>query len=739
MPIVLRDWAQAHDAGLPAEDLLQSPSNGSPSTSAHRSVERIALHPLTLPDLEALLTDIQEALGPLLPSLPSAEALLRHTGGNPWFVLRTLRLLGEQAAASPGTSAIGLPAARELKNLLVQQLAQLSPRALALAQVAAMAGEAFDAELASATLSVSAFELAPPWRELESAQWMTGGRLTHDLIGEAALESIPASLQPQLHAAIAAKLASRHTPPSILARHWHAALQWAEAATAYEAAAAESALRNAVAEQLASLDAAAECHRRNPGAHPGAAFDCALQSANLAIEQLQSPTAIQRCQDLLALATADTQRAAAWQIQARAHLDACDYQLALDAASRALELLDPTSDDRTRVLAHLYRALALARLGQGQGIQALDDLDPTSPALLRLSVDDRLAWLTEYATLLDLADRRQESVAALGRLAQEAEQAQRWVAAGTAHCNQSVALMYLGRNEASHRAVVAGLACYRHSTLDASALLVDKMNLASYIRDLGQFREYLDIAEPLPASLRNAGYLLWSVNAENDLAATYLWLGRTDLAYRIIHGDLPPGCPRVAGAIRMMVKATMARDHGVRLHSGERHADLTRQAAAVLREEGALGRNYIRLKVALECARADGAAADDTELAAIEQEAEQREQYMLLAHVRLLRIQIAHARGSAAATPMAHQLLEQCERDGMPPGLYPPHVWSTIAQALRDSDPRTSDAVLLLAREWITDIAAQQVPELFQHSFLHGNPTNRAILGSQPSRPSHST
>lgn len=736
MPIVLREWAQAHEAGLPAEDLLPSPSNGSPPTSAQRSVERIALHPLTLPDLEALLTDIQEALGPLLPSLPSAEALSRHTGGNPWFVLRTLRLLGEQAAASPGTSQIGLPAAHELKTLLARQLAQLSPRALALAQVAAMAGEAFDAELASATLSVSAFELAPPWRELESAQWMTGGRLTHDLIGEAALESIPASLQPQLHAAIAAKLASRQTPPSILARHWHAASQWAEAATAYEAAAAESALRNAVAEQLASLDAAAECHRRNPGARPGAAFDCALQAANLTIEQLQSSAAIQRCQDLLALATADTQRAAAWQIQARAHLEAGDYPLALDAANHALELLDPSSDDRTRVLAHLYRASALTRLGQGA--QALGDLDPSSPALQRLSVDDRLAWLTEYATLLDLADRRQESVATLGHLAQEAERAQRWVSAGAAYCNQSVALMYLGRTAAGRQAVEAGLACYGHSTLGASALLVDKMNLAGFLRDQGHFREYLKLAEPLPAGLLDAGYLLWSVNADNDLAVTYCWLGRTDLAYRIVHGDLPPDSPRLAGALRLMVKASLARDHGVSLHNGERHADLTRQAAAILRKEGALGRNYIRLKVALECARADGAAADDTELAAIEQEAEQREQYMLLAHVRLLRIQMAQARGSSAAAPMAHRLLEQCERDGMPPGLYPPQVWSTIAQALRDSDPRTSDAVLLLARQWITDIAAQQVPELFQHSFLHGNRTNRAILGSRPSRTPHS-
>jgi hypothetical protein len=339
--------------------------------------------------------------------------------------------------------------------------------------------------------------------------------------------------------------------------------------------------------------------------------------------------------------------------------------------------------------------------------------------------------------LLGLADRLTESVAVLGQLAQEAEQAERWVAAGTAHGNRSVALMYLGRTEAGRRAVEAGLACYGRTTLDQSALLLDQMNLAGFLRDEGRFSSYLDMAEPLPAGLHNAGYPLWSVNAENDLALTYCWLGRPDLAYRIIHRQLAPDTSPLALAVRLLTKATLARDHGVRLHDGERHRDLTHQGAAVLREEGALGRPYLRMKIDLECARADGPTADPARLASIEQEAEQREQYMLLAQVRLLRLQrtLSLPGDKAEAATLASLLEAQCERDGMPPGLYPPLVWWTLAQACCDGDAQHSAALVERARTWIESTATHRVPRVFQQTFREGNPVNRLVLGgSSPSR-----
>ena len=91
-----------------------------------------------------------------------AGPLLRHTGGNPLFVLETLK-----QGLTDGSLARGeLPRPLSVGALIERRLQRLSEPALTLARVAAIAGVDFSIELAEAAIGVRAVQLASAWAEL---------------------------------------------------------------------------------------------------------------------------------------------------------------------------------------------------------------------------------------------------------------------------------------------------------------------------------------------------------------------------------------------------------------------------------------------------------------------------------------------------------------------------------------------------------------------------------------------
>ncbi len=136
--------------------LAQRPAEaGGATLQLHRTLEEgqrlevVSLGPLDT----AQLTELVESLGlPELDATRVAPALLRHSGGNPLFALETLRdlvLSGTAAALDDGGR---LPQPPSVSALVERRLMQLSPAALKLARVAALAGTNFSAELAAAVL-----------------------------------------------------------------------------------------------------------------------------------------------------------------------------------------------------------------------------------------------------------------------------------------------------------------------------------------------------------------------------------------------------------------------------------------------------------------------------------------------------------------------------------------------------------------------------------------------------------
>lgn len=164
-------------------------------------VERVPLGPLDTPAVQALLASLA------LPGVDArawAEPLARHTGGNPLFILETLGLLHAEGRLAPGGTSLQLPAPATVEQLIERRLGRLTPEALRLARVAALAGPRFSPALAARVLGAHPLDLAGAWRELEAAQVLRGDAFAHDLVFEVVLRSVPEAIARLMRRDIAA-------------------------------------------------------------------------------------------------------------------------------------------------------------------------------------------------------------------------------------------------------------------------------------------------------------------------------------------------------------------------------------------------------------------------------------------------------------------------------------------------------------------------------------------------------
>jgi DNA-binding SARP family transcriptional activator len=195
---------------------------------AARALEQVALgltrtHALTLEPLTlAAVAELVDSLGVApLSGARLGPALLRHTGGNPLFLLETLKALHLQGLPLDATqSQPALPSARNVVQLISQRLARLSPAALKLARCAALAGQDFSTALATEVLGVDPLDLADAWAELEAAQVLRDAAFAHDLIHDAARATVPPALALRQHALIAQVLERQGAPAQRIAAHW---------------------------------------------------------------------------------------------------------------------------------------------------------------------------------------------------------------------------------------------------------------------------------------------------------------------------------------------------------------------------------------------------------------------------------------------------------------------------------------------------------------------------------------
>jgi tetratricopeptide (TPR) repeat protein len=341
-----------------------------------RRSARFDLAPLAAADVCSLLAELPLRGDSDLDLDELASALHAQVGGNPAFVLESLKSLWLDRFASwrPGQP---LPVPATLRESLRRRLERLAEPALQVAQLAAVAQRDFSLGLAAAALGRAPLALAPILGELEAAQIFRGHGFSHDLVAEAVLESLPAALVGPLHRLVADHLMSANGAAAAIAWHLDRAGDTAPATMWHLKAARLARDRWQLAEAAASFEAAA----RGLEAHGADGNETA---------------------------------AMAWRDAGRAWLGLARQANALAALERGLASAT-TARERLRLRASRtlalhngqQRAEAIAEsLALAEELEAhLDDIDPPEQAAALFAAAIAAPYVREPQRLADLCER----------------------------------------------------------------------------------------------------------------------------------------------------------------------------------------------------------------------------------------------------------------------------------------------------------------------------------------------
>ncbi len=509
-------WRSA-DAGTPLRALADA-------LASRARLHAVVLRPLD----EAALAELVDSLAlPGLTGVALAPALKQRTGGNPLFVLETLKLMWMEPGTGLGHELLPRPAS--VTHLIERRLAQLSPGAMALARCAAVAGSEFSTALAAQVLGASALALADAWQELEAAQVLRDEAFVHDLLYEATLASVPAPIARLLHGDIAGHLQQTGgVAPATLARHWLAAGRPDSARHHLEqaAVAASQALDGREAGrlwlQLAQLQQAAGLR--------ALAFEAAAKAVQALREHTTGADLSAAIDRLAELAATREQRAGAERRRAEMLLTRGETAQASLAVAQALKLLgtDGGAADRSDLLN--LQGVLQRRAGQ------LDEARRSLEAALHLArvhdagqqapkePGDLPGVLNNLGLVLQAQDLHPE---AIGCLQESAERQADPATRARVLNNLAISLEERGQVELAREQRLAAARAVAGSGSVVELMLA--ISLGAVARNLCRFRESLQHLE----RARVLGQGQQHFRAEDLLrqqAAVWLELGRFNLA-----------------------------------------------------------------------------------------------------------------------------------------------------------------------------------------------------------------
>lgn len=705
-------WRPA-EAGSPLHGLLD------------RLTESARLAPIVLAPLdEGALAELVDSLGlPGIDGSALAPGLLRRTGGNPLFVLETLKQAWVEDTLAQLADARQLPRPVSVGRLIERRLAQLSPGALALARVASIAGVDFTIELAESALQASAMQFADSLNELEAAQVLRGTAFAHDLVFDAVRASVPRAIAQLTHARVATWLEPRGGEPARIARHWldagldANALPWLDRA----AQAARRALRPR--EFIAFRDRQSTIHEAL--GQRDAAFDAALAAAQVFAEIDNEPAGLAtRMARLQALADDDLRRCEVLIQSANAELIRGDGARAVPIGEAALALALASGD---------ASCIARSRRVLGSCLAIVDRLEDAARHL-----EAALAWLHEHA---DEA-RRGEAHGDLGIIYDNLGR----LGEALPHHRHAYELC-VGAGRVTDAALASGnLACNR---IDAGDLVAadDALSLAQQLvaanegmssqqgmsqimraltlAHLGRYREALVQAElgEVATQRSQAGY---RARARLRIAQVWWHLGQWARVQR--HLDDLSEAPDEALPLR--VQHALLRWHcAVQGLGGADAQPRALRGLDQLAEALADGRRPdLALHLRIERAAALEPAEALAELDAVRGAAQR------IGHVGSVFAVHVRAAGAAAGHDPSRARREALEalalhRRGLRSTvLMPAEPWLHLARALHAAGDPQAGAVARQGADWVRSTAQEQVPEPFRDSFLQRNPVNRDLL-----------
>lgn len=707
---------------------------------ADRLLDAGQLTPVVLGPLD--VRSLQELVGSLdLPGLDAealAPMLLQHTGGNPMFVLETLKRLWVQEPQAADAARLPRPASVGL--LIDRRLTHLSADALALTRLAAIAGADFGVELAETVLGQPAIGLASAWQELEAAHVFRGGGFAHDLVYEAALRSVPQGIACHTHRAVAQWLQAHGGEPARVAEHWLSARQEAQAVPHLVAAARRSEERarqleaRRFLERAASLctrigDRALEFDVLRTLAHnytrddPGAAHDAL-------VERLQ------------AIAVGPTQ--VLWASVAAHELRRRRQQPDdLDALARDSESARRLGDHalRCEMLTRLVAALAQS----GRTDEALEHV-PELQALNDQAGEDRRSWSDFHGNLsVSLANHDRFAPAFEHSLRAEAL----FVESGemgecmTVLSNRLRILRTQGRIDAALELLRRMDLLHAASAPNPRSWWISRVGAADVLRDAGRFAEALQALQVEPEKTALHAGRLWPAW---PLSAAQLWLqlGQHARARQALAPLSPAQVDAAPDWLRARLRLVAAQV-GARSRGGGGAEQPGPAELALLEQAVALAPRGHRRAAWIECELQRAAWIPPAEGAALaESLAQVALEHQMPGYAQGALVQAAACRHGAGETQAARDLLDRARalsRQRFTPAdaleAVVPHACSparmalTVWQVAQDG-PRAGAAAAALrqAAHELRLTASQQVPAPFRESFLQRHPVHRELLAA---------
>jgi DNA-binding SARP family transcriptional activator len=706
---------------------------GSPLRVLHdRLVEQVRLVAVELALLDAAqLAELVDSLAlPGVRGAALAPGLLKRTGGNPLFVLETLKLAWVDQALAQLADVERLPRPVSVGRLIERRVAQLSPAALALARAAAVAGVDFDIALAEHVLGVSALQFADALNELEAAQVMRGQQFAHDLVFEAVHASVPQAIARHLHARIAGWLEQHGGEPARVARHWIDSGRDAQALP-WLAKAAEAARRALRPKEVVAFLEAKSAIEAALG-DQAAAFE-SLYAATMELREtnVELQRGLAQCDRLDALAGTDLQRVQALLERGLLHTWSRDARRAYEILQRALAELERSAVRDEALAAEVHNALGIAFQQGGRTHDALTHMraalgwfDHHADRHARAQAHGDLACVLDNLGRLDEALIHHQIALGEMRAAGDANNLQ--IACSNLACNRIDAGALAAADEAllqAQRIIVA------HEGLDGG-LPQTQFLRTLVLCHLGRYADALAQAEQcLESSRRSQPALMPRVHLR--LAQCWWHLGQRARVAQALHAIEPDE----SGELLAVVLHARLQLAYAGTHPGNSAGAGTERAAA-----------SARLRRLCERLSADGErpdlslalrielATDAAPATAIADLAQVAQQSRGIGHLGTARA--AHLRAAAVALPIDAGLARRealaalaladdgcCDTVTLPAELWL-HAGCALAAA---DDPRAAD-VIERGRRWVVDTAASQVPEPFRDSFLHRNPVNRELL-----------
>ena len=693
---------------------------------------RVTLMPLDEAEI-ALLVDSLALPG--VRGIDSAPYLLKRTGGNPLFLLETLKQAWSDGMLPALAAGMTLSQPQTVQQLIERRLSQLSPAALTLARLAAVAALDFSIELAEQVLAQPALQLASAWSELEAAQVLRDGGFAHDLVYEATLASVPAEIARHTHAAVAQCLAAHAGEPARIAAHWIAAGIDESAIAPLREAARRSTDRTCIAEARGLLEQAAgicaAASRRED--EFAVLFDLHLNyiadDPGVAHERL-----VQRLQ---ALAGNET--------------EGLDASWALHNLRRFRQTTSPLEELETdvaraerlgndRVLASLAAMLVSGYLTLGRPDHAAAALQRYQAlferSAQRIDLPDSIGHL---AAILGEQDRFDDSTRYLVRAAEMYRAAGEPAEVMVMMCNQTLNLRQQGRMAAARELFERIDRWHALSAPNPRAWLVSRVGASEVLRDLDRYEESLQMLRQPLAEVR---LQLGPLYAAFALAEARLWLvlGQVARARQAVGemGDDLSGLPQwLQARCRLTMVQVAARIRG----GGE----CDRPSAAdwqALDDAARLAPRDHRRSTWFECELqraewlepATGAAlAESIDIVATH--------HAMVGHAQQAKLRVAERRLAAGQTALALRWVRAAQRDqqhrfGDEAAAEPVHPCGgsqaerdlTIARVLLAAGEADAQTVIVAAQERLTRLQAQHVAPEFANSFRNRNPVHRDLM-----------